>query len=306
MDDRLVSKLAQMAVRRELRERRLSLSEGLEILADLDEAGDTAEATRWRQFVLDAHARGDFRFTHELNRKEWAAVRLGREVPVWSLPEITRATQRFKLGDSATWARDAKPDRLRDAAYAEMKRAGREGRIMTGPRGEPVMFRSLADPLRVESAAELEAALDRKLETISNLMDLNAAIDVALERVNARLANGEAVLPTVTTLNSLEHVVDIVAATPSGAFGDSRNGRLRFTDVPRWNDLVATYNDVYSKAGGSRENRMAALMLRLNAAWDGDDARAKELAETVTGSPEPLPAELLTVECGVFRGASAR
>lgn len=302
--DRLSEKLEGMDKRRDLRARRLSLTEGLEILSDLRDAGDGAEAHRWYQFVMEAHDRGDFRWTFELNRREWSAVMFGRVVPTWSLPEMTEALARLKLGDPNVWRREAKAVPLRDPVYAEIKRAGAEGRIMSGPGGKRIMFRSMTDPLRDETPEEMGAALDRKVAIIQAAVAINERIDDTLARVEAKLVNGERVIGSETAFSLLEDTINRIASIPSGAFAPARSidGGVRLTDgaIPKWSELLRAYEDFRGKVGNGRANRAVELTRNLDHLWDQEDTEARALGEQIVGSAD-LPAELFAVERGLDR-----
>ena len=290
MADQLVQKLEAMDREREMRARRLSLKEALQLLADAPD--DAAEHVRWREFVGEAHARGDFRYPFELTRAEWCAVTFGRQVETWSQPEISLASARLGMTDYQSYQRDAKPNATREAVRKDWSAAALEGRVFSGPNGAAIPFRSKADPTRAETPLEMERELDAKLERFESIAAINESIDLTLERADARTASGEAVIPSAALLGLLEKAINAIAGIPSGEFGPHRlSDRGTF---PRWGELLAAYNDTFSKVG-SGVNRADELSRRLAAVWNQDDQQARALAEKIVGSPDPLSADLLVV-----------
>jgi hypothetical protein len=120
-------------------------------------------------------------------------------------------------------------------------------------------------------------------------------IDKALARVEAKLDGGERVMPDANTLALLQDTINTLRRTGHGA-----HFPLRWTDneFPRFNELLRAYTDVWSKAGNG-PNIADEWMRLLEDQWNEDDTEAGKLAEKITGSPEPLPAELLAVERGL-------
>jgi hypothetical protein len=289
--DRLTEKLEGMDKRREMRARRLSLGEALELAADAA-SEDRNEMQRWREFIQGAHARGDFRWLHELTRQEFAAVTKGRPVEVYSLPEVRMLLERAGAFDG-TNANNPQTVAVRNAITA----ANRDGRVYNGPvfsprdpmgNKAPSTFRSAADVSREETPEEIGREVDAKLGRIANVVEINAGIDLILEQAAARLAGGGAVIPPASLLGMLERAIgEIISAseTPN-----------RFTDeatYPTWNELMRVYNETRDKLQVSGADPVADSLRRLEAFWTSQDQEYRAISERVVGSPDVIPPDVI-------------